>query len=70
VFLHEFRITHPVSVDHAIDGDPVPAPMRACQMQGTPTLVLIDRQGRRRFQQFGRVEDLAAGAEVMSLVRE
>lgn len=70
VFLHEFRITHPVGVDRAIDGDPVPATMRAYQMQGTPTLVLIDRQGRRRFQQFGRVEDLAAGAEVMSLVRE
>mgnify|MGYP002785781151 CR=1 FL=1 len=70
VFLHEFRITHPVGVDRAIDGDPVPATMRAYQMQGTPTLVLIDRQGRRRFQQFGRIDDLAAGAEVMSLVRE
>lgn len=70
VFLHEFRITHPVGVDRAIAGDPIPATMRAYQMQGTPTLVLIDRQGRRRFQQFGRVEDLAAGSEVMRLVRE
>jgi len=70
VFLHEFRVTHPVGVDRAIDGDPVPVTMRAYEMQGTPTLVLIDRQGRRRFQQFGRLDDLAAGAEVMSLVRE
>jgi hypothetical protein len=70
VFLHECRITHPIAVDRAIAGDPIPATMRAYQMQGTPTLVLIDRQGRRRFQQFGRVEDLAAGAELMSLVRE
>lgn len=70
VFLHEFGITHPVGVDRAIPGDPVPATMRAYQLQGTPTLVLIDRQGRRRFQQFGRVEDLAASAEVMRLVRE
>jgi hypothetical protein len=39
-------------------------------MQGTPTLMLIDRAGRLRLQHFGRLEDLVVGAEVMRLVGE
>lgn len=70
VFLHEYRITHPVGVDTAVAGDPIPATMRAYAMQGTPTLMLVDRQGRLRLKQFGRVDDLALGAEIMRLVKE
>ncbi len=70
VFLHEYRITHPVGVDTAVAGDPIPATMRAYAMQGTPTLMLVDRQGRQRLKQFGRVDDLALGAEIMRLVKE
>lgn len=70
VFLHEYRITHPVGVDQAVPGDPIPETMRAYGMQGTPTLLLIDRQGRLRRKHFGRVEDLAIGAEIMRLVGE
>lgn len=70
VFLHEYRITHPIGVDRAVAGDPLPMTMRAYDMQGTPTLVLIDRQGRRRSQHFGSVDDLTVGAEVMRLARE
>jgi len=70
VFLYEYRITHPVGVDRPVAGDPIPATMRAYGMQGTPTLMLIDREGRLRLQQFGRVDDLAIGAKVMSLVAQ
>lgn len=70
VFLHEYRITHPVGVDRPVPGDPIPATMRAYGMQGTPTLLLIDRQGRLRGKHFGRVEDLALGAQIMRLVGE
>ena len=70
VFLHEFGVTHPVAVDTAIPGDRIPATMQAYGMQGTPTLILIDRRGRLRLQQFGRLDDLALGAEVMRLARE
>jgi peroxiredoxin len=69
-FLHEFRVTHPVGVDAAVPGQRIPATMHAYGMQGTPTLVLIDRAGRIRRQYFGRVEDLTAGAEVMRLLCE
>jgi len=42
-FLHEYRITHPVGVDLAGAGEPLPLTMRRYGMQGTPTLLLIDR---------------------------
>ena len=70
VFLHEFRITHPIGVDTPVPGDRIPATMRAYQMQGTPTLMLIDRAGKLRLQHFGRLDDLVVGAEVMRLVME
>ena len=69
-FLHEYRITHPVGVDTAVDGDPIPATMRAYGMQGTPTLVLLDRAGRIRLHQFGRVDDLPLGMLLGQLLAE
>ena len=69
-FLHEYRVRFPVGVDAPGEGTPLPRTMAAYAMQGTPTLVLIDRQGRLRMQQFGHVEDLALGAQIMALLRE
>jgi len=69
-FLHEFRVTHPVGVDAPTPGQRIPATMQAYGMQGTPTLVLIDRAGRIRRQHFGRLDDLTVGAEVMRLLCE
>lgn len=68
-FLHEYRVTFPVGVDRAHDSG-MPETMRAYQMQGTPTLILIDAQGRLRKQWFGAVGDLVVGAEIMRLVLE
>ena len=51
-------------------GEAIPATMRAYGMEGTPTLVLIDRQGRRRLEHFGPLDDLTVGAEVMRLAQE
>ncbi|MGC4028175.1 MAG: redoxin domain-containing protein [Steroidobacteraceae bacterium] len=69
-FLHEYRIGFPVAVDMPGEGRYLPRTMAAYDMQGTPTLVLIDRAGRRRAQHFGAVPDLLLGAEIMSLLRE
>jgi peroxiredoxin len=71
VFLHEYRITFPVGIDRpGADGDPAPSTMRRYRMQGTPTLLLIDRLGRLRRQSFGHIPDLRLGAEIMALVQE
>jgi peroxiredoxin len=70
-FLHEYRIKFPVGVDEpAADGHPVPMTMRAYQMRGTPTTILIDQQGRLRRQMFGADNDLTLGAAIGVLLSE
>lgn len=69
-FLHEYRVTHPVGMDTAVAGDPIPATMRAYALEGTPSLILIDRAGHLRLKHFGRLEDLVVGREVMRLAAE
>jgi hypothetical protein len=69
-FLHEYRIDFPVGVDMPSADGPIPRTMRAYAMQGTPTLVLIDAEGRLRGQHFGQVADLALGARIASLLAE
>jgi hypothetical protein len=70
-FVHEYGIRFPVGVDlPADDGGYTPQTMGAYQMQGTPTLLLIDRSGQLRRQVFGHVSDLLLGAEIMRLVTE
>ena len=66
-FLHEYRIRFPVAVDAPGDG-PLPRTMEAWGLEGTPTLVLFDAEGRMRARHFGTVSDLALGAEIMALV--
>ena len=68
-FLHEYKVTFPVGVDKA-QGVGMPVTMSAYGMQGTPTLVLIDGQGRLRNQWLGVVPDLILGAEIMRLILE
>lgn len=69
-FLHEYRVTHPVGVDAAVAGSPVPATMQRYGMRGTPTLILIDRAGRLRLHEFGPVDDLKLGLTLGRLLAE
>ena len=39
-------------------------------MRGTPTLILIDHEGRLRLHAFGRPEDLSVGAAIATLIAE
>lgn len=61
VFIHEYRITFPVAVDRPSPHNPMPMTMRKLKLQGTPSLVLIDKAGCIRFQHFGRLNDLQLG---------
>lgn len=67
-FAHEYRLHFPIGMDRQ-DGR-LPATMTAYDMQGTPTLVVIDRNGRRRFQHFGSVDDLIVGSVIGTLMAE
>ena len=69
-FLHEYRITFPVGVDapSAETRHPIPITMQAYEMQGTPSLVLIDRKGHLRHHGFGAEDDLSLGAAIAMLM--
>jgi peroxiredoxin len=71
-FLHEYRIRFPVGVDAPSTDprEPIPLTMQAYSMQGTPSLLLIDRNGHLRQHAFGAVDDLALGAAIATLVAE
>ena len=70
-FLYEYRIRFPVGVDAPDpEGGPIPQTMRAYEMRGTPTTLLIDAQGRLRAQTFGVHDDLLLGAELQTLILE
>ena len=68
-FLSEYRVTFPVGVDRH-DGDRLPVTMRAYELQGTPSTLLIDREGRLRLSVFGALDDLALGAHLGQLLSE
>ncbi|MCX4029866.1 redoxin domain-containing protein [Endozoicomonas sp. SM1973] len=69
-FLHEYRIKFPVAIDQPGIPSPIPQTMATYQMQGTPTLLLIDRDGNLRRQFFGQAPDMPLGAEIMALVKQ
>lgn len=72
VFNHEFRWNFPVGIDQASAPGQggMPLTMRAYGLEGTPSLVLIDREGRIRVSRLGQVEDLALGALIGQLLAE
>lgn len=69
-FLHEYRITFPVGVDKHERVGGMPVTFARYGLQGTPSIVLIDRAGRIRFSTLGQVDDLALGAAVAQLIGE
>jgi hypothetical protein len=68
-YLNENGITIPVALDKP-NGDGLPETMKAYELQGTPALLLFDRQGRLRRHYLGAVDDFRLGAEVMALLIE
>jgi hypothetical protein len=69
-FIHEYRIKFPIALDQPNPASPIPHTMERYKMRGTPSLVLIDRQGLVRKHAFGAVDDLRIGAEIGALTQE
>jgi peroxiredoxin len=70
VFAHEYRLAFPIGIDRPSAHDAVPCTMAAYGLRGTPSLLLIDRQGRLRLNHFGALDDLRAGALIAQLIAE
>ena len=60
-FLHEFRITFPVGVDLPSADGPIPRTMAAYGLEGTPSTVIIDREGSIVRRSLGAEDELTFG---------
>lgn len=69
-FLHEYRIKFPVGVDEAGKPGPIPRTMQAYELQGTPSTILINRDGGLVTSLLGQIDDMALGAMAQSLIAE
>lgn len=67
VFLRENGYTFPVAVD-APGQLWTPRTMEKLGLQGTPSLILVDRQGQRRMQKLGHVADQQLWSAIEALL--
>ena len=70
VFMSEYRITFPVGIDRLAEGEAIPETMRTYGLRGTPSTLLIGRDGRLRSSSFGAVDELALGHALGRLLAE
>lgn len=63
-FLHEYRLKSPVGVDLAEERADIPVTMQRYGLQGTPSSVLIGRDGAMLHQVFGVEDDIVVGARI------
>jgi hypothetical protein len=70
VFVFENRLRFPIGIDQPAPHGSIPRTMRAYALQGTPSLVLVDRRGCQRLSHFGHLDDLRVGALLGQLVGE
>jgi len=61
-FIHEYRLSLPIGVDAPGEATPLPMTMQRFAMRGTPTAILIGRDGRILHHGFGQEDDMALGA--------
>jgi hypothetical protein len=69
-FIQEYRLKFPIALDLPSKASPIPQTMERYKMRGTPSLILIDKQGIVRKHAFGPVDDLRIGAEIGALTQE
>lgn len=66
-FIQEYRITFPVGVDRPGQAM-LPETMERYGLQGTPSLLLVGRDGVLAAHHFGKINALKLGAEIASLL--
>ena len=69
-FVHENRLTFPIGVDTPGQDTPIPVTMASYGMRGTPTMILIRRNGTVYHHGFGQQDDMAVGALIASVLTE
>jgi hypothetical protein len=69
-FVHEYRLGFPIAIDMPDPLSGIPLSMQKYGLRGTPSILLIDRQGHIRFHHFGHIDDLKLGSMLGQLVAE
>ena len=69
-FVHEYSLTFPIAIDEPSSDDPLPQTMRAYGLQGTPSLLLFDREGQLVINKFGAIDDLTLGSAIATLIAQ
>jgi len=69
-FLHEYKVSFPVAIDFPLENDYLPTTMKKYDLQGTPTLIVIDKECHLRMKAFGFVDDLEVGLLIGTLQSE
>lgn len=69
-YIHEYRLTMPIAVDQPGAAGPLPQTMARYGLRGTPSAVLIGRDGRVRHHGIGQEEDMALGARIATALAE
>jgi len=64
-FLQQQQITHPIGVDQREPGHRLPCTLRDWRLEGTPSLLLLDREGLLQGHRFGMLPD----REVRGMIR-
>lgn len=53
VFISELKLSFPVAIDKRLEGEWMPETMKSYNLQGTPSLIIIDHQGQVKICHFG-----------------
>lgn len=69
-FTHEYKIRFPIAIDRPADTGSIPHTMATYHMQGTPTLIIVDKNGYLRLNHFGRISDMQVGNIIGRLLEE
>ncbi|MFT5235300.1 MAG: peroxiredoxin [Shewanella sp.] len=69
-FVSEYRLTFPIAIDTPSSKGVIPKTMHTYMLRGTPSLIVIDKQGKIRLNHFGRISDLELGNFLGQLLAE
>lgn len=67
-FVHEYRWSFPIGVDQPDGRGGLSLTMARYGLRGTPSCLVLDRQGRMCLHHFGQIDDLVLGAQLGRLI--
>lgn len=67
-FIHEYHWSFPIGVDQPDGRSGLPRTMAHYGLRGTPSYVVLDRQGRVCMHHLGQIDDMVLGAQLGHLI--